>query len=304
MPLQLKYRPATFDQVIGNHETVDALKDVLSRPKKDRPKAYIFIGPSGCGKTTLARLTANALNSRHPDLKELNSADFRGIDSARDIIQQMRMRPMVSESKVWMMDECHKLTGDAQEALLKALEDAPDDCYFILATTDPEKLRPTFKRRCTPFEVKGLGPVTIRKYLSKVLRQESQDVPRSVLKTIARDSLGSLGVALMVVDKIMGLEPAQMASAAKKMIAQHNEVINLCRVLMSTKNWKDISIVLKGIDQDAEQVRRMVLGYFNNVLLNSGNMRAYDVLTAFRQPFYDIGKPGLTLACFEAINQG
>lgn len=300
MTLQIDYRPQTLDDVIGNKETVVSLKTNLLR--KDPPHAMLFTGATGTGKTTLARIAARMLGCLQRDFCELNASDFRGIDTIRDICHQMKYKPIFSKNKAWLLDECHKLTLDAQEALLKALEDTPKHVYFLLATTNPEKLKPTLKRRCTPFELELLSIKTIGKYLNKVVHQEKKNVPVDVLKQIAQDSLGSLGIAMMILDKILYLNKEDMLQAAKRTAEQQNEVIELCRALMSKRNWKIVSNVLKGIQQEPESVRRAVLGYFTAVILNGDNPRAYLIMSCFQNNYFNAGKPGLVMSCYEAVS--
>jgi DNA polymerase III subunit gamma/tau len=193
------------------------------------------------------------------------------------------------------------LSKDAQHALLKALEDTPSHVYFMLATTDPTKLLPTIKTRCVQFEVKALSDSEIESLLLLVSKKEQVKVPKEVIEQITMDSSGSPRMALSILDKVIGMEIKDMLSSAKQTAEETNEAIDLCRALIAKKSWKAIAPILKNIKQEPEQVRRCVLGYAQSVLLSSGNERAYLIIDAFRQPLYDIGKPGLVAACFEAI---
>ena len=159
MSLSRKYRPQSLDEIYGNKAVVKSLGSVLN--KKEVPPAFLFTGNSGCGKTSLARIAATQLGCTGHDFKEVDSADFRGIDTIRGIRRQMRLKSM-SGIRVWLLDECHKMSGDAQSALLKALEDPPSHVYFMLATTDPQKLLKTIRNRCVHFEVQPLGNSEIR----------------------------------------------------------------------------------------------------------------------------------------------
>ena len=298
--LAVKHRPKMFKEFYGNENTIKSLRTLCER--EDMPHTILFTGPSGCGKTTLARILKSFLKCSDFDFTENNAADFRGIDSVRDILRQMQLAPMNSPCRIWLLDECHQLSKDAQHALLKALEDTPKHVYFILATTEPGKLLPTIKTRCVTFEVSELSFQEMEALLKKVAKSENVEVQQEVIEQIINDSLGSARRALSILDKILNLSPEDMLEAAKQQAANENEAIDLCRLLIGKKQWKDVAKVLQGIEQDPEQVRRVVLGYAQAVLLKSGQLQAYVVLTAFRQPFYDIGKPGLVLACYEAIN--
>jgi DNA polymerase III gamma/tau subunit len=298
--LAAKYRPKQLSDFHGNRETVSALKALMGR--NDIPHTILFTGPSGCGKTTLARIVAAQLKCSDFDFVENNAADFRGIDSARDILRQMQLRPMSGPCRVWLLDECHQLSKDAQHAILKALEDTPDHVYFLLATTDPEKLLPTIRTRCVTFSVTALSDDEMTRLIENAVEAENAVVPEDVIEQIVEDSLGSARMALSILDKIIGMPQDEMLRAAKHQAAQANEAIELCRALIAKQSWKQIAKLLQGISQDPEQVRRAILGYAQAVLLKSGNGQAYLVLSAFREPLYDLGKPGLALCCYEAIN--
>lgn len=299
MTLYLKHRPTDFDGFVGNTSTINSLKSVLKR--KDPPHAMLFTGPSGTGKTTLARIVKSELGCSDYDFKEMDSAHFRGIDHIREIRKQMQHGAMKGDYRIWLLDECHQLSKDAQNALLKALEDTPQHVFFMLATTDPQKLIKTIRNRCSTFVVESLGEKELVKHMRRICHKEKKKVPVDVLKQICQDSLGSPRSALVILDKIIDLPEDEMILAAEQQAAAENETIELCRALMNSP-WKKVSGILKGLDQDPESVRRAVLNYFSAVLLNSGKAKAAAILDCFVDNFYDSGRAGLVLACYEAVN--
>jgi DNA polymerase-3 subunit gamma/tau len=203
-----------------------------------------------------------------------------------------------------LRDECHKLSNDAQNALLKALEDTPKHVYLILATTNPEKLLKTIKTRCSTYATEEIGPRAMAKLLEGVAEEEGADIPEDVIKQIANDSLGSARAGLVILDQIIDMDKADMLEAAARKAEEESEVIELCRALLAGASWSKISGILKGIQtQEEERVRRAVLGYCNAALLGKDNPRAADIIDGFADNFFDSGKAGLTLACYEVVSK-
>jgi DNA polymerase III gamma/tau subunit len=299
--LATKYRPKALKDFLGNEDVTKALRSMMERD--EIPHSLLFTGPSGCGKTTLARIVASRLKCSQYDFTENNAADFRGIDSVRDILRQMTLSPMNGTCRVWLLDECHQLSKDAQHALLKALEDTPTHVYFLLATTEPEKLLPTIKTRCVTFDVQPLSDNDMTVLLDIVVDKElGTPLRKEITDQIVQDSLGSARMALSILDKIINMDVGDMLATAKQQAAQQNEAIDLCRALIGKRPWKEIARIIQGITQEPESVRRAVLGYASAVLLKSGQPQAYLVLDAFRQDFFTTGKAGLMMAAYAAVS--
>jgi DNA polymerase III delta prime subunit len=306
VPLHTDYRPTKLLDIVGNRETVHALKAHLQ--KKSPNRSLLFTGPSGCGKTTLAICIANELGSYDDwNFQMLNASDFRGIDTVRELREQAGRRPLgAAKTRIWLMDECHKLTQDAQEAILKLLEEPPPNCWFLLATTNPEKLKVTLRRRCTEFPVNPVTSQEVDSLLLKVARKEGKRVGNEVLRQICQDCLGSLGIALNILDKVIDLPQEDMLAHAKSWAERTNNVITLCRHFLKSMGqkggWKETLVILKDLQgEDPEGVRRAVLEYFNKVGLD-GNEKAYLVMACFRENYYDVGRAGLYMSCYELFN--
>lgn len=303
--LHLKYRPTDLNGVVGNAETVAALSAVLLRGEGEAvPRTLLFSGPRGCGKTTLARIFAARAGCHEQDFHEVNAADARGIETVRDIRQAAQYRPMRGPVSVWLLDEAHMLTREAQTALLKLAEDTPPHVRLLLATTDPAKLLPTLRDRCMPFSVSPLTEEELTRLLEEVCEAEGiKRMDSAVLSRIARDALGSPRAALVVLDKVRDLPPDARAAAAERQAAAENATIDLCRALIKGAPWRAVAAILKGLgDEEPEGVRRAVLGYCSSVLLGGGPQRAYAVMVCFDRPCYDNGRPGLVMGCYEAAN--
>ena len=309
MSLYQDYRPETLNEMEGNESTIKTLESVLSKSKKETPHAFLLTGDSGCGKTTLARIIRTELGCSDHNYKEIDSADFRGIDTIREIRRHMKLKGLGGGIKVWLLDEAHMIGtgGDssknvAQNALLKALEDTPPHVYLILATTNPEQLLKTIRNRCTSFSVSPLSEKKMEIFLGEVCEAEEKKVPEEVIKQISRDSFGSPRAALVILDKIIDLKKKDMAEAAEEIAINENEAVELFRLLLKKNvKWKEIAALIKNIKIEPESLRRKGLFYFEAVLLNSGQSIAAALIEEFAEPLYSTGRPGLTLACYNII---
>ena len=302
MELYKKYRPKKLMDMVGNNNTISSLKSVVARERP--PHAFLFTGPTGVGKTTLARITARMLDCAKGSRIELNTASYRGIDAIRELLQQMVLMPLEGKVRVYTLDECHQISKDGQEALLKALEDTPSHVYFLLCTTNPEKLKQTLKNRCTRFDLQPLSEEEIISLLTNVLGQEKKTVNKKILQQIATDSLGSARAALVMLDQIIDLPPEKMSAAARRAAESEQESISLCRALIKKERWEVVSKILKGLsEQDAERLRLAVLGYCKSILLGGAkNNQAFFIMETMKEPFYNTGQAGLVKACYEIIN--
>lgn len=310
MTLYQKYRPRSFDEVIGNIESVQTLKNTLS--KKHHSHCYLLCGPSGTGKTTLARIMANELGASGLDIREYNSSSNRGIETARDIIQQMRLMPSDGPVIVFIVDEVHKSTNDFQNAMLKPTEDTPEHVYFFFCTTDPEKLIGTLKNRFTQIKVNSLNEEQIKGLLKRILKKEKEELSDKLINAIADVCGGSARKALVILENILSIDDEK---ARMKLVlsgeADEEDADNLalCRALLNANTqWRDVASILKRMDKegklnDSESIRYSILGYMNAVLISGKlNKRAAVVLEAFSENTYNSGKFGITLACLNVIS--
>ena len=307
MALYNRYRPTTFNEVVGNKATVSALIG-LCQTVKDAPHAVLIHGPTGCGKTTLGRIFLKQLGAKGFDFLEMDSAHFRGIDSIRELRRKSGYKPVEGRIRGVLLDECHQLSKDAQHALLKELEDPPVHVYYVLCTTEPKKLLKTIRGRCNQHVVQTLSSSLLVRLLYRIGSREGEKLPRKILAQIAENSGGHVRNAIQTLEQVLSVGPDQREEFAKRAAEEQAEVIELCRILLRQKpSWKSTAKTLKGLKKagtDAEGVRRVVLGYCQSVLLNSGQSRAASVMEEFLEPFYDTLFPGLVFACYMAVHKG
>jgi DNA polymerase III subunit gamma/tau len=298
MSLYLKYRPKNLSEIVGNQQIIMTLKGMLKN-KDTFPHVFLFHGMSGCGKTTIARIIANELGCTENNLIEIDTAQFRGIDTVRELRKNANFVPLGGGVRVYILDEIHKATGDAQNALLKLLEDTPPQVYFILCTTDPQSLLPTIKGRCSQFQVQPLVEGEMRDLLEKVTSAEGDSVEDEIYDQIILDSQGQPRNALQILEQVLNTPKKRRLAIAQQAAVEQSESIALCRALIKGDSWNKVREILQGLKtQEPESIRRVVLGYASSVLLNNDNVRAGLILEMFNEPFYNTGFPGLVFACY------
>jgi DNA polymerase III subunit gamma/tau len=298
MSLYLKYRPQSLDQIKGNGDIISMVEKMTSN-LKTCPHSFLLTGPTGCGKTTLGRIIADRLGCKGQDYKEVDSADFRGIDTIREIRRNSQYKSLESPCRVWLLDEVHKLSNDAQNALLKILEDTPAHVYFILCTTDPQKLIDTIKGRCQHFQMQTLSDEQLFGLLRRVVREEGQTLEKEVYELIIQNSLGHPRNALQSLEQVLSVEPERRLEIARLTEAKQAEIIQLCRALMKRESWKSIKGILAGLkEQEPETIRRAVLGYCQSVLFKEDNTIAGLIMEFFMDPTYNSGFAQIVFNCY------
>jgi DNA polymerase-3 subunit gamma/tau len=218
-----KYRPQTFDTVVGQQHITTTLKNAIKN--NQLAHAFLFCGPRGVGKTTCARILAKTINCENPqpdgeacnecnscksfndgtslNIHELDAASNNSVDDIRSLVEQVRFMPQAGKYKVYIVDEVHMLSPSAFNAFLKTLEEPPPYAIFILATTEKHKIIPTILSRCQIFDFKRITTSDTVEHLQEIADKEAIRAEKSALQVIAQKSEGCMRDALSILDKIV-----------------------------------------------------------------------------------------------------
>ena len=293
--LALKYRPQTFDDLIGQEVVAETITNSIKSDKI--PNAYLFTGIRGIGKTTTARIVAKGLNclngienlckkdlcdncksiadSSHIDVLEMDAASKTGVDDVRDLIEFSRYGPTSAKYKIFIIDEVHMLSKQAFNALLKTLEEPPEYLKFIFATTEIKKIPITVISRCQRFDLSRIKSSELFEFIKNIKEKENGKVSDEALKLIVKISEGSVRDALSLLDRgLLSLDEKTELdlNAAQKIFGYFDkfQLISLFELILRGDEEKVINIYRKIYDQGVEPKVFMndfleILYYFKNI---------------------------------------
>ena len=316
MSLYTEYRPKILDEMVGNDNTIKAIREHFTQADPKRiSHCHIISGSSGTGKTTIARAIATELLGADPTfgIHEINTADNRGIDTARDIIDKMRGLPLRGRSVVFIIDEAHGMTADAKRAFLKPTEEMPSHVYFFFCTTNITQLLKgdegkALGTRSTQWKMEPLNARQLGKLVIRTADAEKFDLDDKVLSAIVEAADGSPRAALVALEKAMSVPndvPAQLKVLEGAAFEDDPDTLAFCRAICNPKSgWNGVAAILREMKGkvDSETVRRGVLGYCTSIVLKGTNNHVSRVVEEFAVNTYDTGFPGLVLAAYRSMN--
>ncbi|NVO20304.1 MAG: DNA polymerase III subunit gamma/tau [Bacteroidetes bacterium] len=287
-----KYRPATFDTVVGQQSITNTLKNAIRN--NQLAQAFLFCGPRGVGKTTCARILAKTINCEHPtaniepcnectscvtfnesssfNIHELDAASNNSVDDIRNLVDQVRIPPQMGRYKVYIIDEVHMLSTQAFNAFLKTLEEPPAYAKFILATTEKHKIIPTILSRCQIFDFKRITIQDISSHLVYVSGKENVIADPEALHIIAQKADGALRDALSIFDQMVNLGNRNIS---RELVIENLNVLDYdyyFRIIdyMLSGNYRDVLLILNEIYEKGFEGQHFISGlgdHLRNLLM-------------------------------------
>ncbi|MEB3269413.1 MAG: DNA polymerase III subunit gamma/tau, partial [Leptolyngbya sp.] len=291
-PLHHKYRPQSFDQLVGQDAIATTLSNALGQQRI--APAYLFCGPRGTGKTSSARILAKSLNclsttapTAQPcgtcevcrgittgsllDIVEIDAASNTGVDNIRELIERAQFAPVQCRYKVYVIDECHMLSTAAFNALLKTLEEPPDQVIFVLATTDPQRVLPTIISRCQRFDFRRIPLEAMVGHLTTIAQQEAIDITAEAVRLVAQVAQGGLRDAESLLDQLSLLAPPVTAEKVWDLVGAvpERDLLALTQAIAADDSVTALETARRLMDRGREPiiVLQNLAGFYRDLLI-------------------------------------
>ena len=272
IPLINKYRPTSFDGIIGNKLAVKALQEAVQ--SSTCPHSYLFIGPAGLGKTTLARIIAKVIDA---SIVEIDAATHTGVDDVRELVELSKHKPItVQKNRMFIINEFHALSKNAMNALLEIMEEPPEYIYIALTTTETKKVLDSLRTRCYTVPLKLVQPDEIAELLEDVCNKENWSVNAEVANAIVLASGGSFRKALTILWAGHALtSKVDLAQVVAEVEYDDSGVANLCKYLMNGgRDWLKIQELLSVFDIENDEVVAGAIRYISASMLKANEYQA------------------------------
>jgi DNA polymerase-3 subunit gamma/tau len=299
-----KYRPTSFKEVIGQPLTVRSLQGAV---EQNLSHCFLFSGEGGLGKTTLAGLTAALIaDDTPPEFILVDGADATGVDDMRDVKKQLSFVSFKSRIKAVIVDECHRLSANAWDTLLRATENPPAHVYWFFCTTNPGKIPKTIRTRCLMYELQLVSSNELFDFLCGIDDKEELGVSDDVIHVCAKAAGGSPRQALANYAKCSTCKTRKEAAALlQSVVGADAPAIKLAQALVQgSLRWEALQPVLDTLKEtNPEEIRQVVRAYVTKVILNTKNeskaQGMFKILDAFSEPFQpqDQFTPVVTAIC-------
>ena len=298
-----KYRPKTKEQLIGQPKVSAILETLFSKPITAAPQVWMLKGPYGTGKTTTTRIIADYFKVHKDSFIELNGSNTNSVNDMRDLVDSIQSPPMFGDYTLVVIDECHRLSAQAWDSLLKPLEEPPKHVIFLLATSEVNKKIPVSESgRVMELKFDSITNNDMYKILKNVCIKEEKMIEKLVAKAIVLKAEGCARHAITLLESVLDLDSETAIGIIESDSGEETEEFKqLCKLLMAGGSWDGVRKCLKTIKADPETMRYKILQWMGSCLLNGcdNEEQVNDVISFFSDSFVESGKAGLISACYE-----
>lgn len=306
--LQIRLRPETLDEIVGNHTTIEIVRRMFERDKEYQHQTYLITGIPGTGKTTLARIMAELVGSSNTMEINGSSKEHRGIDAVETYKIHTKFPDLDGGRTVFIIDEAHGLTPAAKSALLKITEDVPPYVVWIFATPEPTKIPRELYSRCTVLHMEPVTKDEMINCFKDILDSQDFDFYSPVMDLLYKTSCGVLRDALKILDTVWDLDNTdQIVNSLKSYIPANEtyELSELSALLLNKQmkpkdRWDQARDILSVNDDDPERIRQYLMRTFENIIARYDAPRVIAMSEFFLNNFFYSGKLGLYLAVHKA----